>query len=734
MFAFSEFKHDYTKSVFKHFEPISEDYRVFVNGQEIPVYSCRISKYPMNREWPGFQRPIDQTELASFVNIVSDEQLHIEVIAARPHKRVMIKPYSKKIAHEEIDGKISFVLQEHGQFVLETDSYHHCLYIFNSRPIVCPDKAAVTYYFGPGVHMPGKITLKDNESVYVDKDALVFGCIYAENAKNIRVLGNGLFDDTGEGRIDGNCYENFTNGNVKFYDCENIKVEGVLFRNSAIWCINLFHCFHVDIDDIKVFGQWRYNTDGVDIVNSQDITVKNSFLHSFDDTVTIKGIDRYAETNNENILTENCVLWCDWGKACEIGIETACRVYKNITFRNCDILRGGDSVLDIQNGDCAEISDILFENINVEYNAFDTPQLHQKSDNDVYNLQDGISIPHLIKIANHRFRSKENLENWGVPMGTVPDIDLNGIQCGGVHDVTYKNINVFYDKDIPLVDGKYNVPISMKSVLDGVQYYNIRILGITINGVEIGRGNAVILAEDVKELSFTADSQYAQMKKNTVKATNQVKNTEHVVFENADGLGPRVLFVGNSITFHGEKPDIGWDHCCGMAASCLEKDYVHRLISKIKDTHPDAAFCICQAAPWERSYTDGRPTYHLFEAAREFHADIIVMRLIENCPYDNFDHVHFKPSYGAFLDYLNPSGKAKIILTTGFWKHPGDRSICEFAEEHHLPLVYLGDLGEDDRMKAVGLFWHEGVANHPGDLGMQMIAERIYAVLKDMLS
>ena len=64
----------------------------------------------------------------------------------------------------------------------------------------------------------------------------------------------------------------------------------------------------------KVFGQWRYNNDGVNIVNSKNITVKNSFVHSFDDSITIKGIDRYAETDNENILSENCVLWCDWGK------------------------------------------------------------------------------------------------------------------------------------------------------------------------------------------------------------------------------------------------------------------------------------------------------------------------------------------------------------------------------------------------------------------------------------
>lgn len=49
----------------------------------------------------------------------------------------------------------------------------------------------------------------------------------------------------------------------------------------------------------------------------------------------------------------------------------------------------------------------------------------------------------------------------------------------------------------------------------------------------------------------------------------------------------------------------------------------------------------------------------------------------------------------------------EISNTTGFWNHPGDRMIREYAKENNLPCVELGDLGELDEMKAIGLFTHE---------------------------
>ena len=73
------------------------------------------------------------------------------------------------------------------------------------------------------------------------------------------------------------------------------------------------------------------------------------------------------------------------------------------------------------------------------------------------------------------------------------------------------------------------------------------------------------------------------------------------------------------------------------------------------------------------------------------------------------------------------------MLSTAFWHHPLDGAIEEYAAEKGLPIVLLGDLGVKDEMKALGLFEHEGVANHPGDLGMQTIAERLFSEIKKYL-
>ena len=135
------------------------------------------------------------------------------------------------------------------------------------------------------------------------------------------------------------------------------------------------------------------------------------------------------------------MLWCDWGKACEIGLETSCREYKNIVFKNCDIIRAGNSALDIQNGDCAEVSDIIFENINIEYNSYDNYPVLQENDEHLYDAYDKVFVPNLVNIINERFRRDYYCGDiWGMPKEHAP-INLDGIKEACVHDILIKNIN-----------------------------------------------------------------------------------------------------------------------------------------------------------------------------------------------------------------------------------------------------------------------------------------------------
>ncbi len=223
---------------------------------------------------------------------------------------------------------------------------------------------------------------------------------------------------------------------------------------------------------------------------------------------------------------------------------------------------------------------------------------------------------------------------------------------------------------------------------------------------------------------------FCQMDQNTVRAENQLKGPCRLLRE---GSGRRILFVGNSITLHGVNESIGWTGEWGMAASCREKDYVHRVMAFVSEQAPDTAFALCQVSAWEKNYQNGEENFSSYESARAFGADLIVFRAMENCPKDSFDGALFVREAKKLISYLDPRGGARILFTTPFWHHPGDGAMEDLAKDYGAPLVLLGDLGEKDEMKALGQFSHRGVSVHPSDRGMEEIAKRIWKAMEKEL-
>jgi hypothetical protein len=443
-------------------EALSEQYELKVNGTSVPVYECRVSAVPFNQVWPGYQRPIDQTELAGFAVWGMTEPAKIEVRSLRAIESVVVRPTALGI-RPQVDGDIvSFSLVRPVPIVVEVNGSHHALHLFASRP---PDNsptsdAAGVHYFGPGVHRVGKIRLQDNETVYIAGGAVVYGSIHAQSATNIRIAGRGILDVSPYKRGEGG-------GAIRLTDCSKVTIEGIVMRDPDVWCCSIFGCSDVMIRDVKLVGLWRYNADGIDICNSQDVEVQDSFVRAFDDALVIKGL-KFGRSSMDsrpvrNVRFRRCVVWCDWGRAMEIGAETCAPEIADITFEDCDIVRTTHIAMDIQHGDRAKIRDIRFIDVRVEIDERNPrPQMQQKQGDVYQDAPQGDYCPTLMVIVIRKNNySKDD-------------------QLGSASGITFKNITVLGTRE----PASWFRGFDEESKVTGVTIENLRFGGQAIQNAE----------------------------------------------------------------------------------------------------------------------------------------------------------------------------------------------------------------------------------------------------------
>lgn len=371
-------------------EPVSADFTVTLNGQAAECYTARVSAIPFNRVWPGSQRPIEQTELASFIYFSMDEPVEFTARFAEDFEEAVVRPLSRGIKAEKNGREVSFVIDKPGQITLELDGFHRALHIF-ANPIFdfgvkAGDENVI--YFGPGLHEPKYIALKSGQTLFIDAGAVVKAAVYTEDSVNVRIVGEGILDNSWEARDSAECVHS-PNGCIKLFRAKNIEIKGIICRDSSVWTATVFNSDNIIFDNVKTIGMWRYNSDGIDLVNSANCTIKDCFLRNFDDVVVLKGLKGWDTRNVENIHVTGCVIWCDWGRGLEIGAETCADEYRNIIFEDCDLIHGAHMQMDLQNGDRARVHDLIFDNIRVEYSRYTLEPVYQNSDDMVFVPREG---------------------------------------------------------------------------------------------------------------------------------------------------------------------------------------------------------------------------------------------------------------------------------------------------------------------------------------------------------
>lgn len=190
-----------------------------------------------------------------------------------------------------------------------------------------------------------------------------------------------------------------------------------------------------------------------------------------------------------------------------------------------------------------------------------------------------------------------------------------------------------------------------------------------------------------------------------------------------------ILILGNSITKHPPIPQVGWYGNWGMAASVQSKDFSHIIGTALKSQMTPV-----NLSDFEMSHT----VFDLKNLEKYFvqTPDLIIVKLGENV----LQTTDFDKSFTKFISYIKEKAPhAKIVIAGTFWQNgPVNKVLVAESQLRKIPFVKLQQLDiqinksfiGEDVISADGLKYKitdQGVANHPGDVGMKNIADLILA-------
>lgn len=347
----------------------SADYTVQVNWNPVYVSTAAVRNSPP----------------ASYANFDFEGNADVTVEPTQDVQSAEVLPLSLGIKPVIQGRKIRFTLTRPCNLTIEINgSPVKPLHVFanpleTSHPWRTDPKVI---YFGPGIHEVTTLWLQSGSILYLAPGAIVravigpgekptkerdwagmrnyLNFIEAAGAKDIKICGRGVFD------LSKLPWHSRTA--MSLVGCSNVTIEGITIIGSPCWDIGLFGCSNVHIDNIKEICSLE-NSDGIDICNSQKVTVENCFLRNNDDEICVKTTSPFPAQPSSNIIVRNCVIWNDRARGLGITDESR-RDISNVLFTNCDIIHDFSctpdcSALAVILSDSGTASNVCFEDIRV---------------------------------------------------------------------------------------------------------------------------------------------------------------------------------------------------------------------------------------------------------------------------------------------------------------------------------------------------------------------------------
>jgi Glycosyl hydrolases family 28 len=451
----------------------SPDYRVYVDGKEIRVYTAAVYNWrdPENL-FPVVGMPYSRVAFAGFD---CTQEAEVRVVCLKPPTNAVVRPLSYGIAARNQGNEIRFTAHPTQKLTLEPFGEHApALHLFADPPESDQPKpgAPNLIYYGPGVHELTHLELKSNQTLYLARGAILKAVvgpeekplrfetrvtgptkvklaryqhfISASNATNITICGRGIVDLTAITLAGGR------KNPISLSRCQNVRIEGITIRHAPCWNLTLYRCENATVENYKAISAF-YNSDGLNLVSSRHVTVRHCFLRNRDDGFVVKAMDT---GNTDCFLTEpprelpggkvtdidvaDCVIWSDWGYALSAAYELR-KPIERVRFENCDVINATHAnpeqgVLGILLSDKGLVRDVQFDNIRIERSLKPLVKL---------------AITHTKWSVSKVLGSMENISFKNIRVGEtrVPLIDIeNTSPDGWIRDIVGENIVV--DKSV----------------------------------------------------------------------------------------------------------------------------------------------------------------------------------------------------------------------------------------------------------------------------------------------
>lgn len=326
-----------------------------------------------------------------------------------------------------------------------------------------------------GSFVTGPIHLKSNVELHLSDRAVLLGSSsradFAEN--NMAVIsaqGQHHIAITGKGLIDGQAHlliadllKLLREGKIKdeqwqskrpieenrpnlifFKNCKDIKVSGISLKDAASWVQNYKECDGVIIDSMTVNSTAYWNNDGIDIVDSKNVKITNSFFNAADDAICLKSeiIDGFCE----NVLVENCTLRSS-ANGFKLGTGSL-GGFKNIAVKNIAVYDTYRSAIALEAVDGGFIDDVNISGVRAKNtgNALFVRLGHR-------NTNGRYSIVKDIVIDDVKVQVPSGKPDIGYPFeGPLPKVPphnllpvaITGLPGHPVQNIKLRNIEVTY--------------------------------------------------------------------------------------------------------------------------------------------------------------------------------------------------------------------------------------------------------------------------------------------------